>query len=281
MKNIIFAGGGFKGWAYIGTIKALDEYINFNQLDQIIGVSVGSFFGLLYLLRFDSDFLLDFIMNLDFKELFDINIDNILINQSLFEGKKFIELIKELLSFKINPDITFNDLRKHTNVLFTVNAINITDSKLEYFNYRLTPDIKVVDAVRASCGLPFLFPAYKINGKFYLDGGICNNCPIDLVDEVDTIAFDVSHETGNSEDAFKIFDLLECLVNISNNFYYNYKSENIYKILDERFKNERVNLNQTKDDIFNIYMNGYTNSKNIIFKNHIALPSTELLLEEF
>ena len=74
---------------------------------------------------------------------------------------------------------------------------------------------------------------------------------------------------------------MECLVNISNNFYYNYKSENIYKILDERFKNERVNLNQTKDDIFNIYMNGYTNSKNIIFKNHIALPSTELLLKEF
>ena len=34
-----------------------------------------------------------------------------------------------------------------------------------------------------------------------------------------------------------------------------------------------INLNQNKDDIFNIYMNGYINSKNIIFKNYIALPA--------
>ena len=26
IKNIIFTGGGFKGWAYIGTLQVLDEY---------------------------------------------------------------------------------------------------------------------------------------------------------------------------------------------------------------------------------------------------------------
>ena len=45
----------------------------------------------------------------------------------------------------------------------------------------------------------------------------------------------------------------------------------IYQILDSRFKNETININQTKDDIFNIYMNGYINSKEILFTNHIAL----------
>jgi hypothetical protein len=57
-----------------------------------------------------------------------------------------------------------------------------------------------------------------------------------------------------------------------NNYYTNSKTDSIYKILDDRFKNETVNINQSKDDIFNIYMTGYTNSKNIIFNNCIALP---------
>jgi len=272
MKNIVFAGGGFKGWAYIGTIKALHEYINFSQIEQIIGVSIGSFFGLMYLLNFDSDFLLDFSMNLDFKELCDIDIDNIIENQSIFVGTKFTDLIKQIISYKLDPDVTFSELKKYSNKKFTVNALNISDSKLEYFNYDLTPDIKVVDAIRASCGLPFLFPAYQINGKFYLDGGICNNCPIDLVDEIDTIAFDVSRDESSNNSSFKLFDFLNSLISISNKYHYNGNAENIYRILDSRFNDERYNLNQSKDDIFNIYMNGYINSKNIIFKNHIALP---------
>ena len=273
MKNIVFSGGGFKGWAYIGTIRALNELIQFNKIEQIIGVSIGSFFGLMYLLQFDSDFLLETIMNIDFKDLYDIDIDNIITNQSLFVGTKFIELIKELMSYKIDPEITFKELRRHSKIVFTVNALNISDSKLEYFNYILTPDIKVVDAIRASCGLPFLFPAYQINGKFYLDGGICNNCPINLSEPVDTVAFDISTELDSNDSSFKLLDLLDSLVTISINYYYNNNSENIYKIIDSKFKDQTYNLNQTKDDIFNIYMNGYINSKNIIFKNHIALPA--------
>jgi predicted acylesterase/phospholipase RssA len=151
-----------------------------------------------------------------------------------------------------------------------VNALNIDDSKLEYFNYILTPHVKVLDAVRASSNLPFLFPSYSINNKNYFDGGICNNCPVDLVDELFTIAFDISHcETSSS--SIKLYDFFNCLINISNSFHTKNSECIIHKILDSRFKNQLVNINQTKDDIFNIYMNGYINSKNIIFKNYIAI----------
>jgi hypothetical protein len=52
-------------------------------------------------------------------------------------------------------------------------------------------------------------------------------------------------------------------------------SEIMYSILTEtRFNNHSVNLNQSKDDIFTIYMHGYLTSKEILFKNFIALPST-------
>jgi len=271
IKNIVFSGGGFKSWAYIGTLRALEEY-NIKDVEQIIGVSAGSVFGLFYMLGIPWDFLLDFFININFKELFDIDIDNILIQQSLLAGIKFTEIIKEVISYRVDPNITFKELKRYSKIKFTTNALNVTDSKLEYFNHELTPDIKVIDAVRASCSLPFILPPYLIGTKFYYDGGICNNCPIDIVDEIDSIAFDVAFYPENNNTSMKLIDLLNCLVTITNkNSKKNQKFENIYEILDSSFKDESVNLNQTKDDIFNIYMNGYINSKNIIFKNHIAI----------
>ena len=270
IKNIVLSGGGFKCWAYIGVLQTLEEYhIN---VEQIIGVSAGGVFGLFYILGIKWDFLLDFFMDLNFKELYDIDIDNILIQQSVFAGIKFTEIIKEIISYSIDPDITFKELYRYSKIKFTVNALNITNSVLEYFNYSLTPDIKVIDAVRASCSLPIIFPPYCIGESFYYDGGICNNCPIELVDEVDSISFDVSFYKDKNNSNMKLIDLLNCLITISNK---SNKKENfnIYNILDSSFQNESINLNQSRDDIFNIYMNGYLNSKEIIFKNYFALPA--------
>ena len=39
IKNLIFSGGGLKGWAYIGTLKALHEYnnyINYNSIEPFV-----------------------------------------------------------------------------------------------------------------------------------------------------------------------------------------------------------------------------------------------------
>ena len=94
IKNIIFTGGGFKGWAYIGTLQVLDEYaFIFKDISQVIGVSIGSLFGLFYVLGIKWDFILNYVMNLNFKDFMDIDIDNILTNQSLFKGNKLFLLI--------------------------------------------------------------------------------------------------------------------------------------------------------------------------------------------
>ena len=111
-----------------------------------------------------------------------IEIDNILVNQSLLRGDKLYGLIVSIISTKIDPEITFIELYKYSKIMFTTNALNINNSRLEYFNYKLTPDVKVVDAIMASSSLPLVFPAYLINGKHYYDGGLGNNCPVNIVD---------------------------------------------------------------------------------------------------
>jgi predicted acylesterase/phospholipase RssA len=90
VKNIIFSGAGFKCWAYIGTLRALEEY-PFQGIEQVIGVSAGAIFGLFYVLGIRWDFILDFFMDLNFKEVMDIDIDNVLTQQSVLAGIKFTE----------------------------------------------------------------------------------------------------------------------------------------------------------------------------------------------
>jgi len=271
IKNIIFSGGGLKGWAYIGTMRALEEYIKLNDIKTVSGTSIGSVFGLFYVIGIKWEFLLDFFMNLDFKSMIDIDIDNILINQSVMKGNKYKKAIQEIMSTKIDPNLTFMDLHKYSKILYSVTSLNISNCKVEYFNYLTTPDVKVIDAILASSSLPFLFPAYKIKDKYYYDGGICNNCPTNLVDELESIAFDIGFFNDDVQSDVKILSLLNSLSFITNN-QFSKNDKIIFKILDQKYNNEAININQTKDDIFNIFMNGYINSKNTIFNNFIALP---------
>jgi NTE family protein len=278
IKNIIFSGGGFKGWAYIGTMRALEEYVKLSDIKTVSGTSIGSVFGLFYIIGIKWDFLLDFIINFDIKSVIDIDIDNILINQSVLRGNRYKQIIKEIISTKIDPDITFIDLYKYSKILYSVTSLNISDCKVEYFNYLTTPDVKVIDAIIASSSLPFLFPAYKIKDKYYYDGGICNNCPTNLVDELESIAFDLGFYNNELQSNIHIINLINSLTFINNNII-SKNNEIIFKILDEKFENDLLNINQSKDDIFNIFMNGYINSKNTIFNNFIALPEPETHLK--
>jgi predicted patatin/cPLA2 family phospholipase len=156
-------------------------------------------------------------------------------------------------------------------VLFTTCALNIDTAKLEYFNYQLTPGIKVIDAIMASSALPFLFPSYEIKNNFYYDGGLVNDCPSNLVDPLDSIAFRMCESKRSSK--FNLFKLLYSLIELSNNTIH-LNSDIHYHILDNKFGNQWINLSQTRDDVFNIYMNGYKNSKQVIFDSFVALKSS-------
>ena len=87
--------------------------------------------------------------------------------------------------------------------------------KLEYFDYTLTPSVKVIDAVMASSALPVLFPSYKINGDYYYDGGFCNNCPCNLVNIQNSLAFDLTIN-GSDTTNFYFLSLLLGMMSVLN-----------------------------------------------------------------
>jgi predicted acylesterase/phospholipase RssA len=256
IKSVVFSGGAFKGWAYIGTIRALQEN-NINP-EHVVGVSVGSLFALMYALKIEYTFLLQFLLDNDIKDYLDFNIDSILENQSILEGNDLKILLMKCCQNKINEHTTLAELYDKTGVLFTTCAFNITTTDVEYFNKENTPYVTVIDAIMASASLPLLLPAYKINDNYYYDGGICNNCPCNLVDPETSIVFDLCQIYASE---YKILELLKGIGLMLNKHFNNINKHNVYVILDTKFENETFNLNQSKDMIFNMYMNGYINSK--------------------
>jgi len=263
LKNIIFSGGGFKGWAYIGTIKALNEEINFKEIHEVIGVSVGAIFGLFYVLNLDYKTILNYFLNLDLSKYLDIDLDSILSNQSILHGTHYKNIILTLMKLNknVSDNLTFIQLYDLTGIKFTTCALNINTIELVYFNHLLTPHVKVIDSIMATSALPILFPAYKIGEDFYYDGGICNNCPCNLVDPETSIAFTVGSIYIPSK--WNILNLINSLTRMLNKLIIK-NQEIIFNIISKKYDNEMYNINQSNDTIFNIYMDGYTHTKNVL-----------------
>jgi predicted acylesterase/phospholipase RssA len=275
IKNIFFSGGGLKGWAYVGSIRALEEVKELINLEHVIGTSIGSLFGLLYLLKIDWKDILDYIININIKEIADVDIDNILVNQSIMKGHLYKEYAKKLISRKVNPELTFMELFTMTGVQFTVNAFNITKSLHEYFNYKLTPDVKIIDAVIASSSIPIIFPAYSIGDSYYYDGSICTCHPVELVEDLGTIILDLGTYYNNNSNPTNnnIGNVLYAISTLtSNNINKNFDRYLLFDVIDYRYINDMVNFDQTKDDVFNIYIQGYFLTKKMLYNNFIALP---------
>ena len=61
-------------------------------------------------------------------------------------------------------------------------ATDITEDPTEYcFSKETTPDVKVVDAIKASCSIPGIFPPVMINERMFIDGGLVNNFPYEYL----------------------------------------------------------------------------------------------------
>ncbi len=192
MKNgICFAGGGIKGAAHIGAIKALEERnIEFNYVG---GTSSGSIIACLYACGYKSDEMyaifkkyckkikyvewinvLKLILGLIFKGEIVIDglntgkqIEKIINNECNSKGIYNISDIKKPL---VIPAVS---LCKGNVIAFTsCNFRNSYDDSTSFIN-----DVKIGKAVRASCSYPVVFSPCEYKNLKLIDGGIRENVP--------------------------------------------------------------------------------------------------------
>lgn len=169
MKNSVkiglaLGGGGSLGLAHIGALQVLEE--NNIKVDFIAGTSMGAIVGLLY----SSGMPLKDIVN-EAKKLktLDLYTPNIKLN-GLSNGNGLLRWLK-----KLTNGVQFKDLK----IPFRCVAVDLEHGKEKVFK---SGDACL--AVRASMSVPSLFAPVKIGEREYVDGGVLNNIPDDVVKEM-------------------------------------------------------------------------------------------------
>lgn len=166
--GLVLSGGGVKGMAHIGLIKALAERGIYP--DVVSGVSAGAIVGALYANGIDSIDMLHF-----FKETPLFKYHFFAINKpGLFDTEKY-----HFFFSKYFEKDTFDTLEK---------KLFVTATDLQSGIPKIFSTGQLLRPLLASAALPPVFNPVNINGRLYADGGIMNNFPIEpLVDMADFI----------------------------------------------------------------------------------------------
>ncbi|MEB8345196.1 patatin-like phospholipase family protein [Flavobacteriaceae bacterium KMM 6898] len=166
--GLVLSGGGIRGIAHIGAIKALQE-IGI-QPTHIAGTSAGAIVGALYAEGHSCEEILKFFKTV---ELFSFN-TYALGKPGFVDSDKLFEIFKKFI-----PHDTFEGLKMR---LF-LTGTNILDGTAKIFN-----EGPLIKAILASAAYPGVFTPVNVNGEYYVDGGILNNFPVEAIqDYCDTI----------------------------------------------------------------------------------------------
>ncbi len=179
--GLCLSGGGMRGMAHIGVIKALEE----NNLypDLIAGTSAGSMIGAAYALGMKAEEIKDFFLGLKFKDMIkkqkkDIRKTNIVeIFEHIGEVRKNLSIsfdggILERVAAELLEDKSFED----TLIPFYAVATDLTNVKEVIFESG-----KLTTACRASASIPGVFTPYIKDDIILVDGFVLNNLPADVL----------------------------------------------------------------------------------------------------
>jgi predicted acylesterase/phospholipase RssA len=208
-RHLVFSGGGIKGLSYIGCFKALEELGALEQLETCVGCSAGAIMATLIVLGYKPVELYDIILYLDPQQIRNLNFLRAFNNYGLETGERITSFLAAMIKKKCgDPQITFKKLYEFSPIRLVINATNLNNYKVAYFDHVRTPDVPVLLAIRMSISIPFLIKPVTYQKEFYVDGGILDNLPISQVPDCpEALAFDLEPVT-TLKNGYKI-DTLE------------------------------------------------------------------------
>jgi len=176
----IFAGGGVRGSAYIGALKALEE-LNISFIGYA-GTSVGAIVASLVAVGYSYRELQDLMLTMNYQQFKDLYLP-FKKDFGFFKGDGVYNWLKtniEAKFFEKNPEIrpknsvTFRDIQKDLIIV----ATDISNGTFKEYSRVKTPDVEVAQAVRASCSIPGFFKPVWECETCLVDGDVVNNFPL-------------------------------------------------------------------------------------------------------
>ena len=212
---LVLCGGGAKGAAHVGVIKALEE--SGVEIDMVVGTSIGGIVGGLYAMGYDSHKMDSLFRNVNWSYLLSNNVPR---RDASFDNKQMDDKYLFKLPFATLYDRNNKEIRRKAKksdepanpatAMFPsglVNGQNVFNllttlsggyqdsidfkSELPVSFACIATDLAtgnqvVLDrgylpsAIRATMAIPGYFTPVTIDGKVLVDGGMVNNFPTDV-----------------------------------------------------------------------------------------------------
>lgn len=194
--RIVLSGGGIRGLSYAGCFLELERLNYLKYVKEFLAVSCGALFAFGYIIGYTPNEIYLLARDLDYTLIQNLDPDvafNYLDNFGIDDGANLDKFLDSLLRNKgFTKNITFSQLYEKTKIYFRVFAVELNTCKLKEFSYKLTPDESIIFALRSSMCIPGYFVPMKKNNMLYIDGGMLNNYPINLIsydEQIYTLGF--------------------------------------------------------------------------------------------
>ena len=220
---LVLSGGGAKGLAHIPLLQALDSLGIVPDL--VIGNSMGSIVGGLYAMGYSGDSISRIAHNADWDKLMGgtISMRNVGVEEKSEFNRYLVNFDQQNGKIKMSPYI-LNDhyLRVFLSDL-TYPVHNITDFDDLPISFRaVATDIvngkevildrgSLTQALRSSMSIPGVFYPVPYQNTLLVDGGVLNNFPANIADELGADIIIGSDVGGGMEPKEKLNDIMVLL----------------------------------------------------------------------
>jgi len=189
-RRLILSGGGIKVISIVGAIKTLQGKGHLSKVREACGVSAGAWMSFMIACACPIEVIERMILDLDFGKMRNFSPDSLIGFPETFgldDGSHMCKMLESIfrIVLKINPEITFADMEKEKIanpkwLTFRCWATDLNTHSIREFSNKKTPNVKIIDALRASMALPLYFTPTidPETGHILSDGGIQGNLPL-------------------------------------------------------------------------------------------------------
>ena len=190
--GLALEGGGAKGAYQIGVVKALID--NGYEFEAVVGTSIGALNAAM-VVQDRIDDAIDLWSNISYKKMF--NVDDKKVSSAL-SAKIDLEIVKYFSSkfgqILKNGGISTENIRKilidnvdekkvrKSKMKFGLVTVCLSDKEVKQVFIDEIPKGELIDYLMATSSLP-VFKRAKIDNKSYLDGGVYDNCPVEMLEK--------------------------------------------------------------------------------------------------
>lgn len=274
--TLVLSGGGIRGIATLGALQYLIDHnhITIEQFNTFIGTSIGSVLSVLLIIGYSPSKIYEIMYRIDLSDFaFYIDAYNFYHKFGFDIPNRIIILIERLLKYKnIDTSITLEQFYQKFNKDLIMTTINLSNYKGIYLSHIHYPNLSLIEALKMTTAIPFIFEPVIYKNEFYIDGGLFDNYPIQLKeDSIGIILVEKSIDVPMKD--FSLFSYVKHVFNFSifKNVYYKAKQFSDKTILiefDKIITTEAYKFDIDNDSKKQWYEFGFYKAEEFILKKH-------------